>query len=159
MKAAVVALLAFLLGTVPTAQGQQFDYSVLHGEWGAYEKNLIRDDWYTYFQLGPKGGLFSYSYRSGSSFSVRFDETQMTYDNGLLLIELTPESRCPNRLVLSAFRTEKGSALLTGSLYMFKCEGERLSLFNTIPQRMTDLSSDSQLAERVRSTMADRTDR
>ena len=159
MRRSFAALLPFLILNTPTTLAQEFDYSVLHGEWGAYEGKLFKDDWYTYLEIGPDGGTFSYSYSAESALIFRFDESQMVWDNGLLLINLPLESKCPSRLVVSAFRSERGSALLTGSLYMFRCEGGSRVLFNTIPQRMSDLSVQTELSERIHSTMAARNDR
>lgn len=156
MKLLGLASLAFAIVNMPMAHSQEFDYTVVYGEWGAYERNLVRDDWYTYLQLGSEGGTFSYSYSSDKAFSFHFDESQVRQDAGLLLINLTPERKCPMRLVVSAFRTEMGSALLTGSLYMFRCKDGESALFNTIPQRMTELNANPELADQVHEAMSER---
>ncbi len=157
MKNIIMATVLILSATSTASYSEPFDYSVLEGEWGAYQDNIIKDDWYNYLKLTSIGGRYVYSYGC-KPIVFNFDTSQMTQMGGLLFIQLKPNSKNPMRLVVSAFRTAIGSALLTGSLYMFKSENGVETLFNTIPQRMTDLKDDKEMAEKLLSAIASEPD-
>lgn len=143
-----ILYLILLMVSFPSI-GEQFAYQDINGEWGAYEEKRLSDDWYQYLEIGANGGVFAYSY-GGAPKIIRFESSELRRLPGMLLIE--PQC-CGNqqlRLVVSAFRTKAGSALLTGSMFMFQSEAGMETLFNTIPLRMELLQKDSGLREHLK---------
>jgi len=148
MKIIIYTLSLIVFITVNTSHADSFDYSVINGKWGAYKDNFISDDWFNYLEINEKGGKYIYSYHC-EPYVYNFTKSNIKQTNGVLLIELSKDNASAMRLIVSAFRTDLGSSLLTGSLYMFKIENGVETLFNTIPQRMTDLNRDTALKEKL----------
>lgn len=127
-----------------------FDYDTVHGKWGAYKSNWFSDDWYQYLRLNNDGGVLVYSY-GGPPKIFEFKASDVEKLPGMLLIE--PNCCKELKLVVSAFRTKAGSALLTGSMFLFKEDRGNEVLFNTIPLRMESLDKDAELANRLNSRL------
>lgn len=130
---------------------KQFEYDVIQGKWGAYKDNWLSDDWYQYLRVNNEGGVLVYSY-GGPPKLVKFRVSEIRRLPGMLMIE--PLCCKELRLVVSAFRTKAGSALLTGSLFLFKEESGSEVLFNTIPLRMESLDKDVDLANKLKVTLS-----
>lgn len=146
------SFLYLILATLSfSSVADNFEYQVIQGKWGAYTKNWISDDWYQYLSIQDEGGVFVYSY-GGEPKVFRFGVSDIQELQGMALI--APECCDELRLVVSAFRTTLGSALLTGLMFLFKDEEGREVLFNTIPLRMESIDKDPELKKRLKDVIS-----
>ncbi len=146
MKFITFNIFMFLAAVSLECNAEMFDYSIINGKWGAYSLDQKSQESFTYLEIDDSGGLYAYSY-GNKVHKFEFDSSQISKVRGFLIIDVHDTDKANYRLVASAYRTEIGSSLLTGSLYMFKVEKGNEYLFNTIPQRMADLGKETNVAE------------
>lgn len=142
----VIVLVSVFLLPATAQAGKPYDYGVLVGEWGAFESKWFGGNWYQYLRVGDHfDGVFAYSY-GNEPLTFWFSANDIKRDDGLTVITLRRKDQSPFRLVLSGWRLKSGSALVSGSLFMYQLQNDQEVLFNTIPVRFTSLENDQDLS-------------
>ncbi len=102
-----------------------YDATVVIGQWGVYQSNLLSDDRYYFLSIKPdySGALV----RSlGHEPVIReFDSGAVTKHDGFFEVDLGSREKA----VFSAWKLKSGSGKLSGQIFMYKENGE---LFNML---------------------------
>ena len=102
-----------------------FDHGVVKGQWAVYHSNVLSKD--AYYFLNIKNDFSGTFIRAiGHDPVVRkFGADDVTQRDGYIEIKLNPNEKA----ILSAWKLQSGSGLLTGQVFMYNESGE---LFNML---------------------------